>query len=128
MSKKILVIDDDQLVARSLARLLENEGFTLSWADNGEKALEIISENEFDLIISDIRLPGMDGIEINSRIKNHLKEKNKKEIPVIFITGYSDEKSYNEAQNLNPSDFIYKPFDKEKFIGSIKSAIREGAG
>lgn len=125
MSKKILVIDDDHLVVRTLARLLESEGFEVSCAETGFKAIELIEQVDFDLIISDIRMPGKDGIETGTDIKEILQKHNKKAIPIIFITGYSDNQKYNEAQKLAPSDFIYKPFDKGKFVNSIKKVLQD---
>jgi CheY-like chemotaxis protein len=116
--KKILLIDDDHLVVKSLARLLEKEGFTISCAESGLKALELIEQTNFDLIISDIRMPGIDGIEIAKKVRETLKQ-----VPIIFITGYSDSQSYDRSKAVNPSDFIYKPFDKDKFLQSIKAAL-----
>jgi len=124
MEKKILVIDDDLLVVKSLAKLLQQEGYSVSSAQSGREALDLIKDIDFDLIISDIRMPETNGIETTYNIKDILKEKNKEKIPVIFITGYSDEASYKEAKKLNAADFIYKPFDKEHFLQSIKSAFR----
>lgn len=123
MAKKILVVDDDHLVVKSLAKLLEQTGYIVSCAENSYEALDLIKRQDFDLIISDIRMPGVDGIETASNIKDVLRAKNKKEIPTIFITGYSDEKSYNNAKKVSPSDFIFKPFDKDKFLQSIKLAL-----
>ncbi len=68
-------------------------------------------------------MPGVNGIELAHSTRNILKEKNQVITPIIFITGYSDENSYNEAQKMGASDFIYKPFDKDKFLQSIKLAL-----
>jgi len=124
MAKKILVIDDDHLVVKSLERLLLGEGYNVICAESGAEALDLIERTDFDLVISDIKMPGVNGIETAHNIKNVLKEKNKDAAPVIFITGYSDEKSYDEAKKMNAADFIYKPFDKDKFLQSIKNALR----
>ena len=123
MTKKILLIDDDRLVLKSLKRFLENEGYVISCAENSQEALDFINQTEFDLIISDIRIPGVNGIELAHKARGILKEKNREITPIIFMTGYSDENSYNETQKIDASDFIYKPFDKEKFLQSIKVAL-----
>lgn len=123
IAKKILVIDDDRLVLKSLKRLLENEGYIICCAENGQQAIDLIDQTELDLIISDIRMPGANGIETAHDIRGMFKKKNKEIIPIIFITGYSDENSYNEAQKIGASDFIYKPFDKDKFLQSIKTVL-----
>lgn len=124
LTKNILIIDDDRLVTKSLAKLLEKEGYNISCVEGGIQACDLIDHAEFDLIISDVRMPGVNGIETVTNIKEILGKKNKAEIPVIFITGYSDEENYKDAEKLNPADFIYKPFDKEKFLQSIKNIFR----
>ena len=124
MEKSILLIDDDRLVLRSLARLLEKEGYNVICAESGQQAVDLSDHTNFDLIISDIKMPGLNGIQTTYNIKNIFKEKDKKMVPVIFITGYADETSCNEAKNLNINDFIYKPFGKDKFLEAIKKALR----
>lgn len=124
-AKNILIIDDDRLVAKSLAKLLEKEGYNVSCVESGSQACDLIDHTGFDLIISDIRMPVVNGIETAINIKEILGKKNKAEIPIIFITGYSDEGNYKDAEKLNPADFIYKPFDKDKFLHSIKNILRD---
>jgi DNA-binding NtrC family response regulator len=123
MAKSILIIDDDRLVLKSLKRLLENEGYVIFCAENSKEAIGCINQTELDLIISDIRMPEVNGIELVHNVRDILNEKKQKSVPIIFITGYSDENSYNEAQEMNASDFIYKPFEKDKFLLSIKLAL-----
>lgn len=123
MAKNILVVDDNHLVAKSLSRLLESNGYAVDMAENGADALAVISRKVFDLVILDIRMPGIDGVETAQKIKEYLKQNNKKGLPLIFITGYADEKASKDAKALNASDFIYKPFDKELFLKSIERAI-----
>jgi len=125
MAKKILVIDDDRLVVKSLAKLLTAAGYNVSCAQNENEAVELVNTTGFDLLISDIRIPGKDGIEIASDIEKNIAEKNEKMIPVIFITGYSDPDNYDKAKKLKASDFIYKPFDRDRFLQAIKSVIGE---
>lgn len=123
MAKKILIVDDDRLVATSLATLLKAEGYIVNSAESGREAFDLINQDEFDLIISDIRMPEINGIEMMNYINNDLKTKNKKAIPVVFITGYSDETSFNAAKKMGAADFLYKPFDKELFLNSIAIAL-----
>lgn len=116
-------MDDNHLVVKSLSRLLVGVGYDTTAVENGNEALNIIRSKDFDVIILDIRMEGMDGIETAKRIKRFLKEQNKRLIPIIFITGFSDEYAYKEARALPASDFIYKPFDKDVFLKSIEEAI-----
>lgn len=123
MGKKILVIDDEELVTKSLLRLLKNGGYDAVVAQNGAEAVEKIKDEDFDLIISDVRMPGLDGIEVIQNIRVFLKKAGKKTIPEILITGYADMEKYKRAADLKVTDYIYKPFDNSDFLGAVKKAI-----
>jgi len=125
MAKKILVIDDEELIIRSLAKLLEKNGFEAFVAKNGQDALIMVEEEDFDLIISDIRMPGLNGIEAVKGIYKVLQEKGAEKPPVIFVTGYADKECKREAKALNPIDYIYKPLDISNLVGRIKSTLGE---
>ena len=118
MAKKILVVDDDALVLKSLQRLFLKEGCEVSTAQSGKEALEMVDRADFDLIIVDIRMPEIDGIETVKKIKAIRKNKEKSEIPVIFITGYSDIDAHEKAKELG--ELILKPFDLIKFLNFVK--------
>ncbi len=112
MAKKILVIDDEELIIKSLAKLLTKSGFEVFIAKNGQDALAMIeSEELFDLLLVDIRMPGMDGVETVRAINDSLKERKCKNIPVIFITGYANDEIEEKAKGLKPIAYVYKPFD-----------------
>lgn len=124
MNKNILLIDDNHLVVKSLGRLLESEGYSVVAVESGREALKVIEKMNFDLIISDIRMPDINGVETICKIRESLKRRCKKQIPEIFITGYAEGQSHDKAKELNATDFIYKPFDKNEFLESIAKAIR----
>lgn len=117
MSKNILVIDDDGMVTRSLCGLLAHNGYLASALDNGFEAIEKIKDTHIDLIVIDIRMPEIDGIQTVKRIKELLKSKNKPDIPVVFITGYTDSKSNLQAKELG--EVIFKPFNNQEFLECI---------
>lgn len=123
MKKSILLIDDDHLVVKSLERLLVIEGYDVIRVENGRDALGAIENKDFDLIISDIRMPEIDGVETISKIRENCERRGKKQIPEIFITGYTEGESYNKAKGLNTAGFLYKPFDKNEFLGYIAKAL-----
>ena len=125
MAKKILVIDDEELIIRSLAKLLEKNNYETFIAKTGQDALVMVEEEEFDLIISDIRMPGLNGIEAIKGIYEILKERNIEKPPVIFITGYASKECEQEAKTLNPVDYIYKPFDISSLVNRIKTTLDE---
>lgn len=120
MPKNILVIDDEELVIESLKKLLRREGYEVTIAESGKEALQKIKDINFDLIVSDIRMPGMDGIEIIKNIREYFMQKNMKQVPEIFITGVSSEESLRSAQELKVADYIYKPFDIVDFLNVVK--------
>ena len=108
MSKRILVIDDESLVADSLRRLLKKSGFEAEITNSGIEALEKIKQFDFDLIVSDIRMPDMDGVEVIKKIRTYLKDEGKPAVPEILITGYASDENLEEAQKLEVADYIYK--------------------
>jgi len=123
MAKRILIIDDEELIIKTLSKLLEREKFEVLIAKDGQDAMAIVEEENFDLIIADIRMPGINGIETVKNIQNILKSKKLEKAPVIFITGYADEKMEKEAKSLAPIDYIYKPFDMNDLLGKIRKVL-----
>jgi len=120
--KSILVIDDDRLVTHTLGNLLAREGYSATASEDGYKALdEIFKDRDFDLIICDLRLPGIDGIEVIRKIREYLKAKNRPPIPVIFITGYTDSDLHIKAQDLGK--VLFKPFDTKDLLENISDYI-----
>ena len=120
MAKRILVIDDEALVIESLKKLLKKKGYDVSIAKNGLEAMQRIEEGDFDLIVSDIRMPDMNGIEIIKKIREYLKRKGKGSVPEILITGYASKENLEEAKKLNVADYIYKPFNIKDFLDVIE--------
>ena len=123
MGKKILVIDDEKLVVESLKKLLKREGYDANIAKNGTEAMEQIQKNDFDLIVSDIRMPDINGIEIVKKIRDYLKQNKKKPVPEILITGYVSKENLEEAEKLNVADYIYKPFNIKDFLDVVKRNV-----
>lgn len=124
MSKKILVIDDEELIVKSLSKLLERNGFEVFIIKNGQDAIAIAEEEYVDLIISDIRMPGMNGIETIRNILGIYTQKKSPAPAVIFITGYADKKIEKEAKDLNPAAYIYKPFDISALVDKINEVLK----
>lgn len=123
MPKNILVIDDEPLVTKSLEKLLKISGYNAFIAASAQEALQKVKETQFDLIISDIRMPGTDGIEAISQIREYLKQNKKAQAPEIFITGYANEDNYKQAIQLKVAEYIYKPFDTKELLDIIKRYI-----
>ena len=126
MQKKILLIDDDKLVLTTVKRLLSKEGYEVITALSGQRAFRRMEENGFDLIISDIKMPEMDGIETVKKIREYLAQKGKKPIPEIFITAYAKEDIYQKALELSVAGYIEKPFDIKTLLQTTKEVIEKG--
>jgi CheY-like chemotaxis protein len=123
MAKKILVIDDEPLVLKTIGKMLERENFDVITCLSGQEALAVVNQQDIDLVISDIRMPHMNGVETISLIIERCQLRKKDAPPFVFITGYTDEEVNQQAQALDPTDFIYKLFNRYDFIGSINKAL-----
>ena len=123
MAKKILVIDDEEIIIKSLSKLLEKNGYEVFIAKNGQDALIMTEEKSFDLILADIRMPGMNGVEAVDAIYKEISANKRKKIPAIFITVYADDMIENKAKSLSPIAYIYKPFDSAELLNKIKKVI-----
>jgi len=121
--KHILLIDDDQLVLKTLANFLRPHGYNVEPVESGEEALKKASTSHFNLIITDIRMPGIDGIETIKRLRELNQKQNKLMTPEIIITGYADTEKEKEAERLGIKDYIYKPFMTNEFISKVEKRL-----
>ena len=117
-SQVVHVIDDDADVRQSLAFLLSTAGISVQIHDSAVAFLRALPKVEVGCIVTDVRMPGMDGLELQRRL---LADKNV--IPVIVMTGHGDIALAVEAMKAGAVDFIEKPFDDEMLIRAIKSAL-----
>ena len=117
---KLLVVDDVQTNVLLLKALLGKEGYGILVANNGQEALEVIRNENPDLILLDVMMPGMDGFEVAERLKS---EEFRCEIPIIFLTALDDTQSIVNGFKLGVSDFISKPFRKEELMVRIKHQL-----
>ena len=114
----ILVVDDEPNYLIVLSELLRDEGFEIFTADSGQKAIPIVRHTDLDLVISDMKMPGMDGIELLDRIKNLNRN-----LPVILITAYADVERAVEAMRLGAFTYLAKPFSNDALLASAGKAI-----
>ncbi|MFH1856748.1 MAG: response regulator transcription factor [Candidatus Omnitrophota bacterium] len=122
---KILIVEDDKNISKLLKYNLEKAGFTCEALADGEKALELLDEESFDLIILDIMLPGMDGFGICKKIKQDKKISN---IPIIMLTAKSQEIDRVLGFELGADDYVVKPFSPRELILRIKAVLKRGGG
>jgi DNA-binding NtrC family response regulator len=116
--QKILIIDDERPIRNSLKEILEYEKLHVSEATNGIEGLESLSKTDFDLVLCDIKMPGMDGIELLSKIQEL-----KPEIPVIMISGHGNVETAVDALKKGAYDFIEKPIDLNRLLVSVRNAL-----
>ncbi|MDD5645180.1 MAG: sigma-54 dependent transcriptional regulator [bacterium] len=112
---KILIADDEKGIRLTLKDSLEEAGFSVSAVENGNEAVRLLKESEFDCVISDIRMPGMDGISLLKYIKNKLPG-----TEVILVTAFGDIEQSVQAMKSGANDYIVKPFMNEEVLLKVK--------
>jgi CheY-like chemotaxis protein len=110
--KKILVVEDDEVNLMIAQHILGKEGFAVSTVNNGEEAIDIVKTEYFDLILMDIEMPIMDGLEATPIIRTM---ENGRNIPIIALTAHSMPEKIEEFKGAGLDDHIIKPFDGQKF-------------
>lgn len=118
--EKILVIDDETVVREGLRRILEGKGYRVETCVNGHQGLERMQETEFDLVISDLKMPGMSGLEVLKTIKILQPE-----VPVIIITGFSTVDNAVDAMKKGAFDYIAKPFTPDQITAKVEEALAQ---
>jgi len=120
--KQVLVIDDDAVVGRSFNRVLSEKGYEVSTALSGEEALQTLENTNFDVVFTDIKMPGMDGLEVTERIKARCPW-----TPVVVITGYGTQANEVRASVLGANGFVRKPLTPEMIESITLKAVNDSA-
>ena len=115
---KILVVDDEPQIARVLRRGLESHGFEVRVANDGESALDMFQAINFDLIITDLGMPNMSGIELCKRVRQRSK------VPVIVLSVKGEESTKVEALDAGADDYVTKPFGMDELLARVRALIR----
>jgi two-component system, chemotaxis family, chemotaxis protein CheY len=120
MSKTILVVDDAMTV-RNLAKFaLSKGGYTILEAEDGVQGLKVLEENTVDLIISDLNMPNMNGLEMSKSAKSNEKTKN---IPIFMLTTEASQEVAMQGKQIGIMAWIVKPFVPEKLLGAVQKVI-----
>ena len=119
---RILVVDDEPQIRRSLQVNLEDKGYPVMTAEKGEDALETFAGRIPDVVIIDLLLPGMDGIQLTRCIRKQSS------VPIIFLSAIGSETKKVEALETGADDYVTKPFSMEELLARIKSVLRRTAG
>ena len=121
MKEKILVVDDDPNLLRVISYQLSEAGYNVSTAVNADKALALLDDEQIDLLLTDIKMPGMDGMEL---LKNALSIN--PDLPVILITAFADIESAVESIKEGAVDYIPKPFSRDNLLKKLERALEAG--
>ena len=119
--KKALVIDDEKIVLDSVSKILISENFEVDVAVAGRQGLDCAVKKEYDIVLTDIRMPDIGGMRVLRDVKRA-----KPSLPVVMITGYATVKSAVLAIKLGASDYLEKPFTPEELLNAVSSAIKKG--
>ena len=122
MTDRLLIVDDEEIICTSLKGLFSGEGYFADTVHSSESALELLDEESYDLIITDIVLPGIDGIELVKKIKERLPEQ-----IIIVITGYASLETSVKAFRAGAYDYVIKPIINEEIKQIVKNALRQNA-
>lgn len=118
---KILIVDDSPKNIQVVAHLLADQAYDISYATSGLRALDMLQENRFDLVLLDVMMPGMSGYDVCRKIKH---DNLSGDIPVIFLTAKTDEQSLLEAFESGGQDYVTKPFTAAELLARIKTHLR----
>jgi DNA-binding NtrC family response regulator len=121
MAATILVVDDEKNIRRTLRMVLEGSGFNTLEAESAEECLETLGRDEVDLVILDVRLPNMSGIEALQRIRN---EPETRKLPVLMVSGHASLAEAVQAVQLGATDFFEKPLDRDRILVSVRNALK----
>jgi len=119
---RVLVVDDDPAQHRLIGRLLDQSGMELGFASGGVEALRSIAQSPPELVLLDLRMPALDGVEVLRRLR---ALPGASELPVILVTGSADRESVRTTLEFGVVDFLVKPFDRETLVAKVRRALGE---
>ena len=118
--RKVLVVDDDPVVGKSFDRVLSGKGYAVITASNAQEALNKLDAEDYDVVFTDIKMPGMSGLEMAERVKER-----RPWLPVVIVTGYGSPDNEARAEAAGVSGFLRKPLSPEMIEGSAQKALAE---
>ena len=121
-AKKIMIVEDERRIARFLQMELEHEGFETETEENGRRAYERIVQEQYDLVLLDIMLPDMDGLEVCRRVREI------SDVPIIMLTAKDDVEDKVNGLDIGADDYITKPFSMEELVKRVEAILRRVRG
>lgn len=122
MSRQVLVVDDEVRIREVVQYALEREGFRVSAVDDGKRAIDALSRGDFDLVVLDVMLPGVDGLEVCRRVRATSK------VPILFLSARADEIDRVLGLELGGDDYLVKPFSPRELVARVKAVLRRIEG
>ena len=122
MAANIMIVEDEPAVARGVQVALEREGYTVSIAPTGEEALSRFAEAAPELVLLDVRLPGMDGFEVCRQLRRETRA------PILFLTARADEVDKVVGLEIGADDYLVKPFSVRELVSRVKALLRRAYG
>jgi DNA-binding NtrC family response regulator len=122
MKSHLLLVDDDVDMCAELERMLKKRGFDVTTSTSADAALELLQNHDFDAVITDLKMRGMNGVELCDRIVQ-----NRRNLPVIVVTGFGTLETAIATLRAGASDFLTKPFNAEQLVFSVERALRQAA-
>ena len=122
MTAKILIVDDEKAVRESLEEILKMEEYQVETVSSGEKALEIVQDGDYNLVLLDLKMPGIDGVEVMHQISRYAPD-----TKVIILTGHGTLESAIEALRSGAEDYMLKPYESSAILDSIGRALSKNA-
>jgi DNA-binding response OmpR family regulator len=117
---KVLIVDDERMVRDVLARYLESDGFTVETAEDGQAALDLASAAPPDLVVLDLMLPRVDGLEVLRRLREA------RDVPVVLVTAKGEEIDRIVGLELGADDYVTKPFSPREVVARVRAVLRRG--
>jgi DNA-binding response OmpR family regulator len=118
---KILICEDNKMASRTISVVLEREGYQTMTAEDGNLAIGMLNNNNFDLVIVDIHLPYHSGLELVKYLRSDLQKKT----PVLILSAFSDAQIQKQAGELGVNGYIIKPFNPDELVRMISSVIKQ---
>lgn len=115
----ILIVDDELLIRDLLYDFFTNQGWEITTAENGIKALEILENRTVDLMLTDLRMPGLDGMELTNRVKEEYPQ-----LPVVIMTGFPSVDTAVQALRCKVEDYIIKPFNINQLYKTVEKSVK----
>lgn len=120
---KILIVDDDPIVLHSCKRVFEAEGFEVCMVPSADKALEVMKNKTFDILLIDVKMPERDGMYLMRAVKKQWPE-----VPIVVMSGYPTPETIAEGLRLGAEEFIAKPFTPDELLKIVRQVLQKGKG